>query len=106
MILERNNAEATHELQEAARTAPTDPEVHTDLADLLSAQGRFADAAAEYRRALALQSGRPDANLGLGLALLQQGQRAEGLQYIQIAAHSSDAEVSQHAQGILGQVLR
>ncbi|RZU42427.1 putative CXXCH cytochrome family protein [Edaphobacter modestus] len=106
MILERNNAEATHELQEAARTAPTDPEVHTDLADLLSAQGRFADAAAEYRRALALQSGRPDANLGLGLALLRQGQREEAFRYIQIAAHSSDAEVSQHAQGILGQVLR
>jgi predicted CXXCH cytochrome family protein len=106
MILERKNTEATRELLEAARSAPADVQVHADLADLLSAEGRLSDAAAEYRRALALDGGLPDANLGLAMILLQQGQRDESLRYLQVAARSSDAEVSQHAQGVLGQLFR
>jgi len=105
-ILESNYAGATQELLAAARTAPNNAVVHADLADLLSAQGKLADAAAEYRRALAVDKAQPDANLGLGLLLLQQGQRSEAMTYLQQASQSANPEISQRAQGILLQVLR
>jgi predicted CXXCH cytochrome family protein len=106
MILQHNNIEATRELLEAARVAPGDVTVHTDLADLLSAEGKLADAAAEYRRALTLNPAKADANLGLAMILLQQGERADAVRYLQFAAKSSDPEASQHAQALLGQLLR
>lgn len=106
LVLEGNSEEATRELMAAARVSPKDAGVHADLADLLSASGRLNDAVAEYRRALAINAGQPDANLGLAVALLQQGQREEALAYLQRASQSADPEISQHAQGILQQVLR
>jgi predicted CXXCH cytochrome family protein len=106
MILTGKTAEAERELQEGGRLSPGDAGVHTDLGDLLSAEGKLPEAAAEYRRALAANAGSPDANLGLALALLQQGQRDEALRYLQVAARGSNPEVSQHAQALLGQLFR
>jgi tetratricopeptide (TPR) repeat protein len=106
LILQRRNDEATRELMTAAHVAPGDAGIHADLADLLSAQGKLAEAAAEYRQALAINARLPDANLGLAVALLQQGQQTEALRYLQAASQGSDPEISQHAQGLLQQVLR
>lgn len=106
LILESKNEEASRELMTAARMAPGDAGVHADLADLLSAQGKLADAAAEYRRALAINARLPDANLGLAVALLQQGQQVAAVRYLQVASRSSDQEVRQHAQSLLQQVVR
>ncbi|HEY0161416.1 MAG TPA: tetratricopeptide repeat protein [Edaphobacter sp.] len=106
LILEHNYGVAEKELQTAARTSPNNVTVHTDLADLLSAQGRLGDAASEYRRALEVNHASPDANFGLGMLLLQQGQGGEALPYLQQAAQGSNPEISQHAQGILQQMMR
>jgi len=104
LILTHHEAEAGNELQAAASAAPGNPQIHTDLADLLSVQGRLPGAAAEYRRALELNARLPDANLGLGLILLQQGDRGNAVHYLMIAAAGPDSDVSRHAQGVLAQL--
>lgn len=106
LILEGKHDEAARELIAAARTASGDAGIHADLADLLSAQGKLGEAATEYRRALAINAALPDANLGLAVALLQQGQQTEALHYLQAASQGSDPEIREHAQGLLRQVLR
>jgi predicted CXXCH cytochrome family protein len=106
LILTHHEAEAANELEAAALEAPGNPQIHTDLADLLSALGRLPGAAAEYRRALELNASQPDANLGLGMILLQQGDRGAAVRYLMTAAAGSDPEVSQHAQNVLAQVQR
>ncbi len=106
LILERNNAGATQQLEAAARTSPKDAQVHADLADLLGAEGRANDAAAEYRRALEIDQRQPDANFGLGMMLLQQNQPAAAVEYLQQAAAGPNPEIGQHARAILQQILR
>ncbi|HTH52671.1 MAG TPA: tetratricopeptide repeat protein [Edaphobacter sp.] len=106
LILEHKTDDATRELMAAAHASPKDAGVHADLADLLSAEGRLSDAIVEYRQALSINAGQPDANLGLAVALLQQGQRDEAMAYLQRASQSGDPEISQHAQGLLQQMLR
>jgi hypothetical protein len=55
---------------------------------------------------LAANAANPEVSLSLALVLLQQGQRDEALNYLQMAARGSNPEVSQHAQALLGQIFR
>jgi Flp pilus assembly protein TadD len=106
LILTHHETEAVNEMQVAAFAAPGNPQIHTDLADLLSARGKLSSAAAEYRRALELNTRLPDANLGLGMVLLQQGNRSDAVRYLTIAAAGLDSDVSRHARSVLAQVQR
>jgi protein O-GlcNAc transferase len=61
-------------LNMAVATRPTDPVLRQGLADALLALGQITHAARQYEEALALDPHFVDANVSLGVVLLQQGQ--------------------------------
>ncbi len=106
LILTNSIPEATAELRAAVRLQPASPQNHDDLADALAAQGQTAQAAEEYRKVLQLKPDQADAQLGLGLALLQQHKIDEAKLYLQKAAMSSDPDQSQAATQALSNLGR
>jgi Flp pilus assembly protein TadD len=94
------------ELNEAARESAEDFQIHEDLADLLAASGHAGDAVAQYTRVLELKPNHPQAQLGLGIALLQQRRPAEARQHLEAAAQGLDAETARRANALLAQHLR
>jgi Flp pilus assembly protein TadD len=97
---------AVAELNEAARVSAGDFQIHEDLADLLAATGHEAEAAAQYTRVLELKPNHPQAQLGLGITLLQQRRPAEARQHLEAAAQGLDAETARRANALLAQHLR
>jgi len=95
--------EAVAAYQHAAALMPKDPEAHLSAGRLLEGQGRFADAEAEYRQALAVDGSSTDTLTGLA-NIYMRGQRfadaADVLRKL-MALHPDDA--SAHMQ--LGRVL-
>lgn len=106
LILTGAYSQAIDELKVAARLAPGNAQIHSDLADVFAAQGRAPEAAAEYAQVLQLQPQQADAHLGLGLALLQQRDIAGARQHLQIAAQSADPTIAGAAQQALQQMGR
>ncbi len=106
LILTGSLPRATAELREAVRLQPDSAQVHGDLADLLATQGQIAEAAEEYRQVLRLKPDQADAYLGLGLALLREHQPEEARPYLEKAAASNDADLSQAANQALSQLAR
>lgn len=58
---------------------PENVRAHYTLGSVLAVQGRWADAIAEYERALRLRPDSPEANNNLGNALVQTGRAAEAV---------------------------
>jgi Tfp pilus assembly protein PilF len=106
LILTNSIPEAAVELREAVRLQPALPQNHSDLADVLAAQGQNAQAAEEYKRVLQLKPDQEDAQLGLGLALLQEHKLDEAKRYLQKVALSPDPDLSQSARKALSQLGR
>jgi len=94
------------ELNEAARQSAGDFQIHEDLADILAATGHAGEAAAQYTRVLELKPNHPQAQLGLGITLLEQHRPAEALQHLEAAAQGPDAETARRANALLAQHLR
>ncbi len=97
---------AVAELNEAARESAGDSQIHEDLADLLAATGHEGEAAAQYTRVLELKPNHPQAQLGLGITLLEQHRPAEARQHLEAAAQGPDAETARRANALLAQHLR
>lgn len=106
LVLENKYPEAIAELKEAEKLALNDPQIHGDLADVLSAQKQFSEAIFEYQQVLRLRPAQADAQLGLGIALLQEGNMTEARQYLMSAAQSNDPAIVEAAQQALRQVVR
>lgn len=64
--------------------------------------GRYADAAAEYRRALARGEASPALHYNLGTALLRQGRHEEAREHFVHATREGEPRVRQHAYYNLG----
>jgi Tfp pilus assembly protein PilF len=105
-ILTNSIPEATAELREAVRLQPASAQNYSDLADVLAAQGQTAQAAEEYKKVLQLKPDQADAQLGLGMALLQEHKIEEAKLYLQKAAMSPDPDQSQAATRALSQLGR
>jgi tetratricopeptide (TPR) repeat protein len=106
LILTNSIPEATAELREAVRLQPASAQNHDDLADVFAAQGQTAQAAEEYKKVLQLKPDQSDAQLGLGLALLQQHKIEEAKLYLQKVAMSPDPDQRQTAANALSQIGR
>jgi tetratricopeptide (TPR) repeat protein len=104
LILTNSIPEATSELRDAVRLQPASAQNHDDLADALAAQGQTAQAAEEYKKVLQLKPDQADAQLGLGLTLLQEHKIEEAKPYLQKAAMSTDPDQSQAAARALSQL--
>jgi Flp pilus assembly protein TadD len=97
---------AITELNEAALESAEDFQIHEDLADLLAATGHEGEAAVHYARVLELKPDYPQAQLGLGITLLEQHRPAEARQHLEAAAQGLDAETARRANALLAQHLR
>ena len=97
---------ALEELNEAGRLSAGDFQIHEDLADVLVATGHAGEAAAQYARVLELKPNYPKAELGLGMALLEQHRPAEARQHLDAAAQGPDPETARRANALLAQYLR
>jgi tetratricopeptide (TPR) repeat protein len=106
LILQGSLPEATAEMREAVRLQPGSAQNHDDFADLLAAQGAAPEAAEEYAQVLRLKPDQSDAQLGLGMALLQQRRLEEATVQLNRASLSSDPEVSAAAKKVLSQLGR
>jgi protein O-mannosyl-transferase len=69
--------EALRHFAEAVRLSPAFAEAHSNYANGLAADGRFADAIVHYRAALASKPDFTEALVGLGGALLREGRAAD-----------------------------
>ncbi len=66
-------------MQQAATIAPDEPRHHAGVGQALQALGRFADAAAAYRRVLRAEPSSADAHFAFGIALQSQGKYLEAI---------------------------
>ncbi|MCQ9425594.1 cellulose synthase subunit BcsC-related outer membrane protein [Pseudomonas sp. LJDD11] len=73
---------AANLLQQAIALKPRQIEGHVAQGSLQAEQGRFDDAQASYRQALALDAANPDALMGMLTVLTQSGQTAEAQRLI------------------------
>jgi tetratricopeptide (TPR) repeat protein len=80
---------------------PNLAEAHEFLGNLLVAKGQLDRAVAQYREAIRIVPEFSRAILDLGATLVQQGDRAAALPYLQKAAQSTDPSIRQEAQGLL-----
>jgi len=79
---------------ELSRQNPYDVRILTNLAWAYERAGEFPQAVQQFRQALDLDQNYTDAQYGLGLALLGNGQNQDALQVLerasQLASHSED----------------
>ncbi len=92
------------ELREAAKEAADDVQVHQDLADVLLATGRAAEAAPEFERVLALQPNQPHSEFGLAMSLLGQHRPDQARPHLEAAARGPDPSIAETASRILAQL--
>jgi len=105
LVLMDQVGRALEELREAVRINPEKIEAREDLADVLAASGHR-EAADEYERVLKLRPHYPQAELGLGTALLSRHEGAEARIHLEFAAQGADAETSLAARRLLEQLSR
>jgi len=86
----KSDSQAEDQLEEAVHFAPDNADFHSDLADLLADRGKETRAISEYREALEIDPNLAEANVGLGMALVHQGDIIEGKAYCGVALRSSD----------------
>jgi Tfp pilus assembly protein PilF len=88
----KNYALAAQEFTKAVAADPKDYYAHFNLALANSMLGRSDDAIAGYRKVLELQPGTHEAELNLGILLLNQKRPAEALPYLAAAADGKPKE--------------
>lgn len=101
LVATNRRSQAEDQLREAARLDPGSAVVHSDLGDLLAERNDEKQAMEQYREALRLNANLDGANLGLGMALIRQGNVAAGKAYCETALHSSDPALAQMAKSCL-----
>lgn len=101
LILLKSYAAAQAEFEAAARVAPSRPEPLLDLAELELAQNRGSEALKRYRQALARDPDHGEANLGLGILLLEQRQPGAARSHLEKAAASQNPDIRQRASAAL-----
>jgi Flp pilus assembly protein TadD len=77
-------------------------QAHSDLADVLAANGRVADAIREYELAVLANPQLHEAHLSLGMALGRRGSLEKARVHLQKASESPNPEVRQAALSALG----
>jgi tetratricopeptide (TPR) repeat protein len=88
-----DSAGALRAVQEYVRLAPREPNPYDSYGELLQRMGRYDEAAAQYQRAIQIDSGFAEAYAGLAEVRLLAGRRAEAMAaWRQAAAHAPDAE--------------
>jgi Flp pilus assembly protein TadD len=75
--------------------------VHSELGDLLAANGQVQNASDEYREAIRLKPDLYDAHLGLGTILARKGNLGEAGQHFEAASQSADPAVRDPARRAL-----
>jgi Flp pilus assembly protein TadD len=80
-----------------SRTNPASPEAHHLLAVLAAGDGRFDEAVAHYRDALAAAPDSPDLHVNLGVALAQLGRDAEARSELEAALRLDPGHPEAHA---------
>jgi len=93
LILRKSYPEAAAELERATKLAPKRAIYHSDFADLLSQLRRSKEADEQYRQALSQNPSLSEANLGLGLLLIQEGKTIEGKRYCENVSGDQDPSV-------------
>jgi tetratricopeptide (TPR) repeat protein len=101
---EKREDEAIRDWLDAARLAPRSTQPLELLGDMLSGQGRDAEAATYYERAAALDASDPTKLYKLGLARYRAGNPATAVEPLQKAVATSDTFAEAHY--LLGLVLR
>lgn len=95
--LEAGDAAAAESLyREAVAKYPADPDGYTALAACLAFQRRYAEARAEYGRALALDPKSADALYGLGCVAYEEGRDAEARDHLLAALAAREAHGGTH----------
>jgi AAA+ superfamily predicted ATPase len=82
--------DALEGLREAARLSPENVPLRQHLADALQGRGRYGEAEAEYRRALALAPDNSRLKLGLASAFLAQDKTPEALVVVEALLREAD----------------
>lgn len=82
--------------------APANPRAHHNLANVLTEQGRYAEAIAAYEATLALEPGHAQARVNLGVALKQAGRPdLARAQFEEVARHVPDFAPALHQLGVM-----
>ncbi|MGH9495979.1 MAG: tetratricopeptide repeat protein, partial [Candidatus Sulfotelmatobacter sp.] len=82
---ESRDAQATQQLEAAARIKPNDPAARTNLATSLIRTGKFADAEEHLKKAVALDPRSYDANHNLGEVFIRMGKLDAAVPYLKTA---------------------
>ncbi len=101
LVATNRRSQAEDQFREAARLDPGSAVFHSDLGDLLAERNDEKQAMEEYRQALRLNANLEGANLGLGMALIRQGNVAAGKAYCETALHSADPSLAEMAKSCL-----
>lgn len=101
LVATNRRSQAEDQLREAARLDPGSAVVHSDLGDLLAERNDEKQAMEQYREALRLNANLDGANLGLGMALIRQGNVTGGKAYCEAALRSSDPSLAEMAKSCL-----
>jgi predicted CXXCH cytochrome family protein len=97
----KSDSRSEAQLREAVRLDPGNAIFHSDLADLLTEREKETEAIQEYREALRLNSNLDSANIGLGMALVRQGNVIDGKAYCRAGLASSDQSLVELANSCL-----
>jgi predicted CXXCH cytochrome family protein len=101
LVATKQAPQSEAELGEAVRLDAGNAIFHSDLADLLTERGKEAEAIREYREALRLNPNLNSANIGLGMALVHQGNVMDGKAYCRAGLRSSDKSLVELANSCL-----
>ncbi len=93
--------EAEAQFETILKTDPNAVDTHEALGIVLASNGQPARAIEHFREAVRIQPNMGRANLSLGSALLDSGDVAGAVPYLQRAAQNPDAAIAREAQGIL-----
>lgn len=93
----RRFREAQRQVEIALKSDPASPEAHDLLGNLLMADGKLSPAVEQYRQAIRIRPQFGRAQLDLGVALAEAGNRTEALPYLRQAAESPQPAVREEA---------
>ncbi len=91
LIAERRYDEAAEQFRRVLEMKPSAFDGHLGLAEVLMAQGRYADAVAEFRAYYARGGGNPAVRARFGVALAQAGHTDEAIEMLERAVDQTDA---------------
>lgn len=90
--------ESRGETEESIRLNPDAPEAHDLLGNLMENDLQSGDAQREYETAIRLQPGPSQAELDLGLLLAKNGNRADAVKHLNVAAASKETAIRDPAR--------